>query len=485
MISMSIFPDRSWPITVKVPLAVAALMILVGLVLSERVLSRLTESQERHLIELSQSYLDGLSSAIAPSILREDNWEIYDAIARAQTTNKSLHPIETIVTNADGAVIAASDPKRHPVASTIPPEHSISSESASFRFNAGADSAKAVRVLSYPGRIAGIIYATFDTSHLAAERRDVVIALALTNGALTILLAAAGWFLVARMMRPVRILSEHLGVARETLAVPIPEAVVSATRGEFGRLFRGYNALVRSMKEREEMGKRLAEEKRLGSLGRLASALAHEINNPLGGLFNALATLRSHGHLSSVRDGSLGLLERGLVGIRDVVRTTLTIYRTDAVMRDLSPADIDDLGLLIGSEARRKSVKIIIFNILTGDIRLPSTPIRQAVLNLILNAVAAAPEGSEVRVSAETIGKRLAIAVIDRGPGLPSREVEVLTGRSGARPPLDGGGLGLWTVSRLIADLNGQIVVEHPDSGGTAVKLDIPIPQVEELSNVA
>ncbi|MBR1276606.1 sensor histidine kinase [Bradyrhizobium sp. AUGA SZCCT0283] len=482
---MSIFLDRSWPITVKVPLAVAALMILVGLVLSERVLSRLTESQERHLIELSQSYLDGLSSAIAPSILREDNWEIYDAIARAQTTNKSLHPIETIVTNADGAVIAASDPKRHPVASTIPPEHSISSESASFRFNAGADSAKAVRVLSYPGRIAGIIYATFDTSHLAAERRDVVIALALTNGALTILLAAAGWFLVARMMRPVRILSEHLGVARETLAVPIPEAVVSATRGEFGRLFRGYNALVRSMKEREEMGKRLAEEKRLGSLGRLASALAHEINNPLGGLFNALATLRSHGHLSSVRDGSLGLLERGLVGIRDVVRTTLTIYRTDAVMRDLSPADIDDLGLLIGSEARRKSVKIIIFNILTGDIRLPSTPIRQAVLNLILNAVAAAPEGSEVRVSAETIGKRLAIAVIDRGPGLPSREVEVLTGRSGARPPLDGGGLGLWTVSRLIADLNGQIVVEHPDSGGTAVKLDIPIPQVEELSNVA
>ena len=81
---------RSWPITVKVPLAVASLMLLVGLVLSERVLSRLTDTQERHLIELSQSYLDGLSSAIAPSILREDNWEIFDAIARAQAVNKSL-----------------------------------------------------------------------------------------------------------------------------------------------------------------------------------------------------------------------------------------------------------------------------------------------------------------------------------------------------------------------------------------------------------
>lgn len=480
---MRIFPDRPWPITVKVPLAVAALMILVGLVLSERVLSRLTDSQERHLIELSQSYLDGLSSAIAPSILREDNWEIYDAIARAQAINKSLHPIETIVTNADGAVIAASDPKRRPVGSVIKPPHIMSSEAASFSFDAGADSANAVRVLSYPGRIAGIIHATFDTSHLAAERRAVVIALALTNGALTILLAAAGWFLVARMMRPVRILSEHLGVARETLAVPIPENVVAGTTGEFGRLFRGYNALVRSMKEREEMGRRLAEEKRLGSLGRLASAVAHEINNPLGGLFNALATLRSHGHVNAVRDGSLGLLERGLIGIRDVVRTTLTIYRTDAVVRDLSPADIDDLGLLTGPEAKRKYVKILISNSLTGAVRLPSTPIRQAVLNLVLNAVAAAPEGSDVRVSAEAVGGQLAIAVIDRGPGLPDVAAEVLTGHFGAPPPL-GGGLGLWTISRLVTDLGGRIAVEHSVSGGTAVKLTIPIAQME-LSDVA
>ena len=357
---MSISLDRSWPITVKVPVAVASLMLLVGLVLSERVLSRLGDTQERHLVELSQSYLDGLSSAIIPSILREDNWEIFDAITRMQAINKSLHPIATIVTNAEGAVIAASNPKQHPVGSIIKPKRAGSETPASFSFNAGADSASAVRMLSYPGRVAGIIYATFDTRHLAAERRDVVVALALTNGALTILLAAAGWFLVARMMRPVRILSEHLGVAQETLAVPISEDDVAQTRGEFGRLFRGYNALVRSMKEREEMGKRLAEEKRLGSLGRLASAVAHEINNPLGGLFNALSTLKSHGHLNNVRDVSLGLLERGLIGIRDVVRTTLTVYRTDSIARDLSPADINDLGLLIAPEARRKSVEIVI-----------------------------------------------------------------------------------------------------------------------------
>ncbi|QWG26099.1 HAMP domain-containing histidine kinase [Bradyrhizobium sediminis] len=475
---------HSWPITVKVPVAVASLMLLVGLVLSERVLSRLGNTQESHLIELSQSYLDGLSSAITPSILREDNWEIFDAITRMQTINKSLHPMATIVTNAEGAVIAASDPRQHPVGSIIKPARTDSETSASFSFSAGADSASAIRVLSYPGRVAGIIYATFDTRHLAAERRDVVIALALTNGVLTLSLAVAGWFLVAFMMRPVRILSEHLGVAQETLAVPIPEDVVSKTRGEFGRLFRGYNALVRSMREREDLGKRLAEEKRLGSLGRLASTVAHEINNPLGGMFNALATLRSHGHLDNIRDSSLGLLERGLVGIRDVVRTTLTIYRTDGVTRELAPTDIEDLGLLIAPEARRKGVQIKTENTLEEIVPLSSTPIRQAVLNLLLNAVAATPDGSQVNMSAVAGLHELEITVADRGPGLPDAAAEILTSRRAAPPPPDGGGLGLWTTSRLITDIGGRIEVGYPAHGGTAITLKIPIVRME-LSNVA
>jgi signal transduction histidine kinase len=480
------FFARSWPITLKVPLAVAALMMLVGFVLSERVLSRLTETQERHLIDLSRSYLDGLSSAISPSILREDNWEVFDAIARAQELNKSLRPAETIVTNADGVVIAASDPKKHPINSTVTDERSgiALSDHEIFSFDAGATTASATRVLSYPGRTAGVIHATFDTRHLAAERLNVVIALVFTNGILTIILAIGGWLLVARMMRPVRILSQHLGVERETLAVPIPDDVVAETSGEFTRLFRGYNALVRSMKEREDLGKRLAEEKRLGSLGRLASAIAHEINNPLGGLFNAVSTLKTHGHLANVRSGSLGLLERGLIGIRDVVRTTLTIYRTDAAPRDLAPPDIDDLGLLIAPEARRKSVRIVIQNDLTETVPIPSTPIRQAVLNLILNAVAAAPDASEVSVCSEATSGQLTIVVIDRGPGMPPAAADVLTSRSGGPPPIDGGGLGLWTINRLIADLGGTIEVERPMSGGAAVRLLVPFPGLE-LSHVA
>lgn len=476
---------RSWPITVKVPLAVAVLMILVALLLSQRVLAGLTETQARHLRDLAQSYLDGLSSAVGPSILRGDTWEVFDAIERAQELNKSLRPLETVVTNSDGRVIAASNPRQHPIGSPLGSrQQALSSPDQSFSFEAGADSASAERKLSYPGRTVGLIHAVFDTRHLAAERRSVIFALVTTNGVLTLLLAAAGWILVARMMRPVRVLTDHLGLARETSAVPIASEIVARQRGEFVRLFGAYNALVHSMEDHEALVKKLAEEERLGSLGRLASALAHEINNPLGGLFNALATLKSHGQMAHVRTNAIGLLERGLLGIRDVVRTTLAVYRTEDDGRSFAAADINDLQLLITPEARRKAINVVVTNGLDGTIGLPSTPVRQAILNLLLNAVAASPDGAEVALSAEILDGALSITVIDRGPGLPEFAAEILYGPLPAAP-WRGGGLGLWTTRRVITALGGRIDVERPPSGGTALHLIIPIERAEELPHVA
>ncbi|MFX9077488.1 ATP-binding protein, partial [Acinetobacter baumannii] len=73
----------------------------------------------------------------------------------------------------------------------------------------------------------------------------------------------------------------------------------------------------------------------------------------------------------------------------------------------------------------------------------------------------AAPAGSGVELSAAATMRHLEISVTDRGAGIPKIAAEVLTGQPGAPPLLDGGGLGLWTTGRLIADLGGQIEVKH------------------------
>ena len=475
---------RTWPITLKVPLAVAALMVLVGVVLSERVMARLAETQERHLRDLAQGYLDGLSSSLAPSILRDDPWEVFDALERAQDLNKGLHPVEAVVTGADGRVIAASDPRRYPIGAALPPPAAIP-DGHDFGFDPGGETASAVRVLAYPGRAVGVIRTTFDTRHLAAERRQVLATLAATNGLLTLLLAAAGWLMVSVMMQPVQVLSHHLGREGEAAPTPIPDAVVAHTRGEFGNLFRRHNALVRSMAEREDLSRRLAEEERLASLGRLASAVAHEINNPLGGMLNALATLKTHGHLAHVRAGSIGLIGRGLVGIRDVVRTMLTLYRADDAGRRLTSGDFSDLRLLVAAEARRRAVTISILPCECLQIPLPSTPVRQATLNLLLNAVAAAPPGSDVSLAVDCGAEALSLTIADRGAGMPDHAVATLSGPAQGSPLASGGGLGLWTTRRLLDDLGGSADVERPSGGGTIVRLRFPILPREDFAHVA
>jgi signal transduction histidine kinase len=123
-------------------------------------------------------------------------------------------------------------------------------------------------------------------------------------------------------------------------------------------------------------------------------------------------------------------------------------------------------------------------NRIAAGIALPSTPLRQALLNLLLNAVAASPEGGRVTVAAENTPDVLELSVTDRGGGLPDWAAEVLTAMSPSPPSLAAGGLGLWTTSRLVADMGGKITVDARADRGTVVRISIPLRQ-QELAHVA
>ncbi len=111
---------RGIPLTVRVPVMVASLMIVVSLIISERVLARLHDMQEQHLNGVVGTYFDGLSTALIPAVLRQDVWETYDLLDRTRTMFAAVSPIETVVTGRDGMVLASSDPHAIPVLSEVP-----------------------------------------------------------------------------------------------------------------------------------------------------------------------------------------------------------------------------------------------------------------------------------------------------------------------------------------------------------------------------
>lgn len=278
-----------------------------------------------------------------------------------------------------------------------------------------------------------------------------------------------------------RVLENHMRAAAHGSAELIPSSEFPSRDGEATSLFRGYNVLVHAERERADLAVQLAEEEKLASLGRLASGMAHEINNPLGGLFNAIDTLKTHGTAPGVRDTSISLIERGLQSIRDVVEAALATYRPERSARPLSPEDFDDVRLLMTPELRRRRQRLA-FSVDWGDgdvTAINGGPVRQALLNLLLNASVATPEGGEIGLHVCRTNRHLRIEIIDQGPGMPPDSIVVLTAASPGSIVRAGRGLGLWMVRRMIDELGGSATVATRPEAGTAVSLVLPMGREE------
>lgn len=480
---------RAIPVTVSVPAVVVLLMVLVGAVASQLVLNRLEASQERQLRDLAGAYLDGLATTLGDPVLRADPWEIFDTLDRARSSYASIRPIETDVTDLNDVVLASSDPRVAPIGSPLPPafphRNAGQDEATALVFSAGSGEAFADRNIIVDGRVVGRVFARLDVSPLLAERQDVLWTLLLTNAALIIALAALGWFMVRRMVRPMSVLLQHISDAATGPVVPIPQAQIDNRNLEWAQIFRGFNNMARASSEREALLAKAAEEERLASIGRLASSVAHEINNPLGGILNALDTLRVHGADARVRASSIELVDRGLRGMRDIVRSILATYREDRESRALSPADLEDLLLLVRPEIRRKQLDLAWVNQLPPQTPVSAFAVRQVVLNLLLNACKAAPYGGKVGLKAASSAGVLEIEVSDSGAGLPASVRDLLREDEAEASKLASIGLGLWVNKRIVRELGGTMVVSRSQEGGAVFRVVVPVKHEEGLRVVA
>ncbi|MDP5306166.1 sensor histidine kinase [Paracoccus spongiarum] len=461
---------RNLPVTVRVPLVVAGLMIVLGLVASQGVLAVLGSLQDARLREITRLHVEGLSVALGPFVPRQDVWEVYDVLDRAQRATDGQRLLLTLVADDQGRVLAATDPRRAPVGSAIAP------------FTVDAAAPEAVRMtgqrvlriaapLVYQDRNVGQIVTELDVTDLLQERRRVGHWLLVGNVAATALLGLAGWLVVARLLRPIGILVEAMG-AETGVPHAIPDSRMP--RGDPGlvRLFRTYNAMAAAAEARAEAERRLAARERFVSLGRLSSSLAHEINNPLGGLMNSADTIASYAHRPEVVREAAGLIQRGLSHLRDVSRAILDQNRLDRAQQPLCPEDLDDLRLLFGPEAA-SSAQSLDWRVAADAAALgrhPAAPVRQILLNLLLNAGAAAGRSGHVALDVRSGPDGLHLVVADSGPGLSTDDLARLMA-SGPVPP--GGGVGLRLVHDLVTGLGGEI--RHARSSErTAIEVVLP-----------
>ncbi|NKE43445.1 HAMP domain-containing histidine kinase [Roseomonas frigidaquae] len=475
MIPLRALDPRRWPLAVRVPLIVAALVAGVALATGQAVLSRLARDQERHLSELASAFLDGLATAVQPAAARADIWEAFDALDRARARYGALRPMLAAVLLPDGTVLASADPRSIPTGSRLPAALATQAEAAAAAgmpvLDAEAATAVLARDLAEGAVPLGRIVAMADIGPLLVERRAVVGTLLLANGSLALVFAAAGFLLVRRLLAPADLVRRRLAeAARGGRPVPVDETL--GIGPEHAALLAAWNRAAVASAEREAMAARLAKEERHAQVGRLAAAMAHEVNNPLGGLITAVDTLSDHGDDPEVRAEALGLLRRGLGDIRNVVRAGLATWRGAPGDAALAAQDFDDLRLLVRHEVARRGLTLEWRNELPGEVAVDRTLGRQVALNLLLNAAAASPPQGTLRFRAcELQGGGAVVEVADAGPGLPAAMESLLGAAEG--PPPEGGGLGLWTAVRLARSLGGRII-RIPSDTGTRLVAELP-----------
>ena len=307
-----------------------------------------------------------------------------------------------------------------PIHSVVPADlRSKFSKDDGLVINDEAGRAWLTRGLRAEGFSVGRILAEIDIAGLLHVRSQVVLTLILVNGGLALVFSAIGYFAVKHMLQPLGVLARYVErPARDASSRSLSD-IAGRVASEFGELFDRFNAMARAVNDRETLASHLAEQDKYAMLGRLASGMAHEVNNPLGGMMNAIDTIQSHSDDPEVLSKSLEFLKRGLAGIRNVVRAALVTYKGGSDTSRLTPTDLDDLPFLVQHETGVRRVRLDWRNQVGEALAIDGPAVRQITLNLLLNACAASPFGGEVTVEAACSGGALRIAVTDEGPGLP------------------------------------------------------------------
>ncbi len=246
---------------------------------------------------------------------------------------------------------------------------------------------------------------------------------------------------------------------------------------------------VQEQRVREEA---LRTAEKLAVTGRMAATIAHEINNPLESLTNLVFLLRQDQALSDSARRYINMADYELQRVSAIAKQTLAFYRDSSepctiALRELA----EDVLRLFGPRFRAKSIATTLEMDEHCIVFATRGELRQVLVNLISNAIDAAPVGGAIRVMAQRSPgsgpARTVILVEDTGPGISEQHLEQLFTPFFSTKGEHGTGLGLWVSKGIVEKHHGSInITSHaqPDgSNRTQVRITLPchhLAQVDE-----
>ena len=232
--------------------------------------------------------------------------------------------------------------------------------------------------------------------------------------------------------------------------------------------------------EQLKIERRMLEIEKFAATGRLAATIAHEVNNPMEAIKNAIYLLA--GSIPENARPVYNILKAETERVARVVRQMLGLYRSNEQVKPVNVNSIiEDTLSLLHHELEKGRVEVRTDLRPLPDAIISADQVRQVLSNLVINAKDAMPEGGKLTIRTRYIPGRgdlrawVRLLVADTGVGIPPEMIRTVFEPFVTNKGEKGTGLGLWIVKGIIEHHTGKLRVKSKPGQGTVFCVDLPV----------
>jgi len=351
-------------------------------------------------------------------------------------------------------------------------------------------------------QLVGMIEISRDASALATTSDDLVRAIALVALIVIVTTIMVGALASRLVSRPItKLLSGIDDVAKGDLS----HAILSERDDEIGAIATRFNEMTFSLREsraetqrqneaKHALEQRVGQSEKLATIGQLAAEIAHEVGTPLNVIAGRARSIqRKKDDLAAVEKGATIIADE-TARITRIIQRLLDFARRKVGTAEKSDVNLNELSLttmeLLSGQFSSARVKTRLDRAEALP-RIPGDPdrLQQVLINLLLNAVQAMPDGGTLELETRVVERTrpgleeatstqqrfVTFAVSDSGIGIPPDIKDKIfdpfyTTKEGS----GGTGLGLAVCSGIVKEHDGWIDIEDAEDGGTIFRVYLP-----------
>ncbi len=467
-----------------VGMVIIGLMMFISLAIAIQwramILTQLRQKAESVTRAFGITVLDALMYA------QNENFQVEDLLESYLTDLKATVPdIRYImVVDLDNRIVVHTDPRLY---------HHILTDSLSrnlirarsflngiYHSDAWGWIIETVLPLQIGGKRWGVLRIAFDAEKTQQAITRLFLVLLAVTVLITVVVLLVLNFLINHTVRSLKVLVQAMDDleldSNEPLKLPKREDEIGSLINHFEML---HERLSISRTQLIEAQKQIYHAEKLASIGRLASGVAHEINNPLNGIKHCVYAIKKEPHNLAQLKQYLQLIDEGLQHIESVVQKLLGFARKSA--GGAQPVDLNNVVQqvldLLEYRLKRKNIHL---RFTPADhlppIKADVSLLQEVVMNLLINSYDAVAENGHVNVSTEKQASQLHLVVQDDGCGMDADQIDkIFEPFYTTKDVGEGTGLGLSVALSIVEAHGGRISVESRAGEGAKFTVIFPI----------